>query len=494
MGRYRHPERRADGAGDRPVYHNFSLSMDEFMAEFYATVVSEGAWIAKVPEAWKSYLGSLQPIFVHVDTTQGYWMPMYLPLAGAARGLFQYFGIHFWTNAVVSGLALGFLWSCLRQVFPEQRNGALFILALMATSPQMLVTGMSSYAMPLHLLFSLIWLDLYMRDRPWSHGLAGAVGFVATGLHQIHVHPFFAFVFCAYLLYRRRWTVSAYYLAVYAAAGLFWLYWQDIAFWLADLDVTLQATRFDVKGFGAKILWQLGTHSYFDVMSWLFNFGKLLSWQNLAILPLVLVGIWKVRSAPIIVKLALLSIVISLLPYIFFAPRQGHGWGYRYVHHLFGNFAILALFGLVWLRAHVPQPIWHRLRNGLLILGIAATLMFVPLRFFQAERFLSPFADATAHIRSLDVDVAIVDTRNIHLSADLLRNDPWLRNRPVIVSLTNAIDLRQLADICKRRSLHIVRYEELKKYGIRLWGWAERQGTIGWNFTEKHLKKAGCLR
>ena len=146
--------------GDRaPVYHNFSLSMDEFMAEFYATVVSEGAWIAKVPEAWKSYLGSLQPIFracgynarlLDADVfAPGRCGPRPVSIFWHTF-LDQCGGFPVW-RSVFSGPA------CVR-FFPEQRNGALFILALMATSPQMLVTGMSSYAMPLHLLFSLIWL------------------------------------------------------------------------------------------------------------------------------------------------------------------------------------------------------------------------------------------------------------------------------------------------------------------------------------------------
>ena len=274
---------------------------------------------------------------------------------------------------------------------------------------------------------------------------------------------------------------------------MFWINWQTIAFWLADLDVALYVTRFDVKGLGEKILWQLEGRSYFDVVFWIFNFGKAMSWQNLAILPLVLVGVWKIRQAPIMVQLALLSIVVYLLPYVLMAPRQGHGWGYRYLHPVLGNVAILAMFGLTWLQSHLAQVNWYRLRNGLLIAALGATLFFVPLRFFQAERFIAPFADATAYIRALDVDIAVVDTRNIRLSADLLRNDPWLRNRPVIVSLTNAIDLEYLADICSRPDLQLVRYEDLKKYGIELWGWAKRQGPSGWNFTEKDLKEAGCM-
>ena len=121
-------------AASGPVYRHLPLWMDEIMAEFYVTIVAEGAGIAKVSDNWKHYLGSLQPIFMHVNTEHGYLMPMYLPLAAAIRAAFMYFGASFWTGAVVSGLALCFLWSCLRRIFPEHKTGALFIMALMATS------------------------------------------------------------------------------------------------------------------------------------------------------------------------------------------------------------------------------------------------------------------------------------------------------------------------------------------------------------------------
>ena len=226
-------------------------------------------------------------------------------------------------------------------------------------------------------------------DRPWSHGLAGAVGFVATGLHQIHVHPFFAFVFCAYLLYRRRWTVSAYYLAVLcgppACSGSIG---RIIAFWLADLDVTLQATRFDVKGFGAKILWQLGNAFLFRRDELAVQFRQAVELAEFS------------HSAPgsgrdLESQERADHRQIGTLEHrhiasaVYFLLRRGRATA--------GVIAMCIIYSAIspfwpssaWFGCApmCRNPFWHRLRNGLLILGIAATLMFVPLRFFQAERF-----------------------------------------------------------------------------------------------------------
>ena len=59
---------------------------------------------------------------------------------------------------------------------------------LLASSPQFLITSMTSYAMSAYLALNLLWLWLFLRDTPRAHLAAMTVGFAACGLHQLIFH------------------------------------------------------------------------------------------------------------------------------------------------------------------------------------------------------------------------------------------------------------------------------------------------------------------
>jgi hypothetical protein len=57
------------------------------------------------------------------------------------------------------------------------------------------------------------------------------------------------------------------------------------------------------------------------------------------------------------------------------------------------------------------------------------------LRAWQAESFVRPFARTGAAMRALPADIVAFDPRDAWYSADLIRNDPFLEEQPLIVSL-----------------------------------------------------------
>ena len=93
---------------------------------------------------------------------------------------------------------------------------ALIAAALLGTSSQLIVMAMTAYAMPAHLAFNLAWLWLFLRGGKAGHAGAIAVGFLATGLHQLVFHPLFVAPFILRLLFHRRWGLAALYIVAYA--------------------------------------------------------------------------------------------------------------------------------------------------------------------------------------------------------------------------------------------------------------------------------------
>jgi hypothetical protein len=63
-----------------------------------------------------------------------------------------------------------------------------------------------------------------------------------------------------------------------------------------------------------------------------------------------------------------------------------------------------------------------------------ALVVQVPLRFWQGERFIRPYAAAYRHVLSRPADVVIVQFDSVWYGRDLVRNDPYLRGQPVVLA------------------------------------------------------------
>src|SRR5262249_8834667 len=132
-------------------------------------------------------------------------------------------------------------WAVARRLWPERPSLALMAAALLGTSSQLIVTGMTAYAMPAHLALNLAWLWLFLRGGRLGHAGALIVGFFTCGIHQVVFHPVFAAPFILQLWLDRRWALAALYTAAYGAFGLFWIEYYPIA--LAVSGVTAAAAK-----------------------------------------------------------------------------------------------------------------------------------------------------------------------------------------------------------------------------------------------------------
>src|SRR6478672_3632184 len=160
------------------------------------------------------------------------------------------------------------------------------------------------------------------------------------------------------------------------------------------------------------------------------NLSLLFTWHAPLFGALAAVGVWQARKlGPLMTDIAL-GVALTLGFYLFFPLTQGHGWGYRYAYQVLGSLALLAAAGTPSLVAAVGA----RRAQALLVASFATALVVqVPLRFWQGERFIRPYAAAYRHLASRPARVVLVQEGSIWYGRDLIRNDPYLRG-PVVLA------------------------------------------------------------
>ncbi|MCB9948062.1 MAG: hypothetical protein H6842_09575 [Rhodospirillaceae bacterium] len=451
-------------AGSWLVFAGHPLAMDEFMALFQARALQGGALIPALPADWADFAEALQPIFLRHDPTLGVWSPDYRPGNAAIVALFGAVHLAPLAEPLMAGASVALVAWLARRTWPEERHLPIIAAALLAASPQLLVTAMTPYSMTAHLFFNLAWVVLHVRDDRAGHAGALAVGFLAIGLHQVHVHPAFILPFMLSLLWRRRVWLAALYASAYAAFLLFWLFWRDIAMALEGLPHSVGVG--DGGYLAEGLLRRLRSHSLADIHMWLGNLGRFVAWQNLALLPLAVAGLAQLRRAPWLVRMLAWGCLTSLLPYLLLMPYQGHGWGYRYLHVCLGSFALIAAYGWVALKRDLAPASARRTAAALVAAAAIGVVVGVPLRAVQAHRFAHPFAEAQAYVERLPVDAVLIDTAAIWYGTDLVRNDPFLRNTPKLMAVGQLTD-GQLETLCRDRDVAFVGLADLSALGLR---------------------------
>lgn len=469
-------------AGTYLIFGGYPLSMDEFLATFDAKFLREGMLVAPLPEEWRDFASALQPVFVLKAESGLAWASTYLPGNAAVRGAFSWFGDPAFTNPALAALSILLLYGVARQLEPQDRSFATLAVLLMVTSAQFLIMAMTPYAMTGHLALNLAWLWLAQRNRPWSHVLAVLVSFLATGLHQMVFHPLFVAPFLVYFWVIGRRRAALCYAVLIAACAIFWLsYWSlaiDVAALPAGTTLGLLDRIQDMMGHAIQPR---------SLVFTIDNFLRLLTWQNPLLLLLVFAALLALRQQPRIVYALLGGAGVTLAMLIVLMPYQGHGWGYRYLHGFLGSFALVAAYGWRTLAAGAPELV-HRLRH-LLMASVALSLaVLLPLRAYQAYSFTRPYARAQAAIEQSRADIVIIDPAGRYFSEDLVRNDPFLGNRPLIMR-AGRIDARRLPELCGRYAVEVVTSASPQLAGL------ERVNGSAQEVRDRRLEKfvkAGC--
>lgn len=444
------------------VFSRYPLSLDEFWARFDTQIFARGAIMAPLPEAWRALGGALQPMWRLETVGDSHWASTYLPVNAALRALFSLAHAEALASAAWAALACACTWSVARKLWPERPDASVVAVVLMAASSQVLVTAMTPYAMSAHLALNMAWLVLFLDDRPWARLGAVAVGFLACGLHQLVFHPLFVAPFILELWLTRRWKAAALYTGAYAVICLFWtLYW-------AMAMGAAHAQPASASGAGAAFFVSRVEQLFYDFDPLGFglmakNLLRLIAWQHPLFLPLVLAALPGAAVSKGPLRPLVWGVALTLVAMFILLPAQGMGWGYRYVHGLLGGLALLGAQG--WLRlTERGEPV---LRSAFAITTAVALFVLLPLHLWQAHAYVSPYAHADAAIHGADADVVIVDPTGLRYGIDLVRNDPFLEQRPKVLDLEH-LDEAAIARLCASGSVALFEEADGRAVGVPL--------------------------
>lgn len=430
------------------AHHNFNLAGDEFIPVFQARIFLEGQILAPISAADLPFAQALQPVFVFVDTVHGLWGSHYGPVYAAMLAGAELLGSASVLNPALAALAALATYRVIRRLRPDHPIAALIGAGALAASPQFIAMSGSGFSFPAHLALNMCWLACFLCGRARGHLAAMAIGVLALGLHQVHVHSMFVAPFGLALLLGafpgRGWALV--YGVVYGTAMVMWMMWPELA-------VALQSGDWSAL---PRDPWQ-----YRYLQGWSPGIGpapvtapplphgpvfavamaRFALWLSPALLILFCMGAVSWRRLGTAEKLCVVSVALSVAFRWLFMPDQMHGWGYRYLHPWLGAMAVVAAAAC----AAPPGAVDPRrlMRFGMLLIAVSAVLL-VPWRLAQVEAKMAPRARAQLWLQSLDADTVAIDTEALWFGRDLVRNDPFLRNRPRLLMLD-----RQTAQVLK---------------------------------------------
>jgi hypothetical protein len=429
------------------------LSRDEQMANFDAYIFSHGKLFWPIPEQWRPYADALNQTFILPIGDHEAWVSNYLPINAAMRAAVGTIADPALTSPLLVGVGALALWRVSHRLWPDSGSARAVALILYAGSSQVILTGMTAYAMTAHLALNLVWLALFLQDRRASHVGAILIGFLATGLHQPIFHPLVVLPFMWMLFRERRWQLMLSYGFGYALICVFWLAWP---IWISSHGVGPAPIQGDT---GASFLQRLSHILRIPNVesAWLtsLNLLRFVSWQHLLLMPLLGVGIWIKWSTEAVVRALAAGLAITVIVVAVLLPYQGHGWGYRYLHGIVGNACLLGAYGFDAMRGNGQS-----LRRAMAYASAVTFLVFIPLRAYMANKMVAPYANAAGAVAASGADVAIVDDMAVPFGQDLVLNRPDLSNAPVFL-LASMLKPQAITDLCGRDTTMFVGGEEL---------------------------------
>ena len=437
------------GAGTWGIMHALPFSMDEYVAAFQSHIFAAGRVAVSLPEEWRQFGRALNPVFVVYDGPTHTWLSSYWPLYGALRSLFLRVGADRLLNPALAALSVPLVYACARRLWPDDKVRAWTAVGFLVLSSQFLFMSMTGYSMPAHLAANLLWIYAFSRGDRAGWLSAPIVGVVALGLHNPVPHALFAAPFLLQLVLMRRWAWTAYFAVVYLAGIAAWLAW-------AQFVTTISVGGGLLDMFATPGLTMLGVQEL--------SLTLILSWQT-PLLAVLLIWVALARGSLTTTEQCLaLGIVLSFGFFLFYPLTQGHGWGYRYTYPVLGNMALLGASGMARMGAALGRRTTQRL---LLASTLVTVFVQLPLRAWQIERYVRPFARAHDYVAHIDADVVIVDPTTSWYGIDLIRNDPLLRNRPKVLSAyyLRPADKRALAARFGDR-VHMLQASELAPLGV----------------------------
>jgi len=453
-------------SGSHVVYHNFALSMDEFLTVFQAKIFNQGALLLPIDEQWRIFARALQPLWVLFSPDTTSWVSSYYPVNALLHSIFLPFTQAHLASVLMAAASIYLLSSITVKCLGKQHNAVFIAVILLALSPQFLITAMTPYAMTAHLFFNLLWLFFFMRAGKIAVSFSLITGFLAIGLHQVHNFPAFVLPFIILLFIQRKRLLFVIHSLTYAAGLIFWIWWKGAYLPILETVPTVGSDASTFQHFINSIIKTTSRHDWTDLIAWPINFLRFISWQHLLLFPLLVSAYYYRKQMNPMTRAMVWSVILSLVPYIIAMPIQGHGWGYRYLHGLLGNITLLAVFGWIQLQENTSdRKDLTKISTIFVASSLTMLLLVLPIRSFQTEAIVGAFSNSMKHIYSQQEDVVLIDSQSIWYGIDLVRNEPNLSNKPKVM-LINSLTENGLKLLCSKHSVRLVTLKDLTSYGM----------------------------
>lgn len=440
------------------VFHGYSPSRDEVMAEMAGAYFAAGRIGWPVPAEWLPHARAMMPEFYSPYGAGQTWTSIYLPVHAAIRAVFVKAGDGDLASPVMLGVGLVALWDVARRLFPRRPDARAVVMILALTSVQLLATGMTPYAMTSHFALNMVWLALVLRGGKLAGTAAAIVLILAVGLHQWHFPILFAGPFLLWLFWSRRWRMALVQVGALSVGVLIWAkLWPMLLAHLLGPPVggaARGAPEVDDKVaslFGRLNKWQP-----------LLNIGRLMAWNNVLMLPLGALSLARLpRSIAGWVREPTILFPLWGTVAIGFATAlyQGYGWGFRYMHGSLGALFLLAGYGWTILSPEGRRPLRLIWAAGVISLVAAAW------QLVTTEQHVRPYARTLAAMRASRADAVLVDLRGGYFMTDLVRFQEGRQTRPVIMAL-GMMDDEEVRALCTRHSVAIMDHGQFWALGV----------------------------
>ncbi len=423
--------------------HNHPLAGDEHIALFQARAFAAGHLTGKFPRDLVSHLIPL--------TYQQRWLivggdgsvaSIYWPGYALILAPFTLIGAPWACNPLLASLSLVLLSKTASKLTSDPRAGGWAILFALA-SPGFVGLAISYFSMTAHLFFNLLFAWLLLERTRSRLVAAGVVGSIALVLSNPVPHLLFALPWVLWIGRqpggrRQLIALGAGYAPLALTLGLGW--W----IFLRQLQGDTGALPYLPDG---DLLHQLENLIWYLLLEFrkVFTFPgsdtlnkrigeqvRLWSWAVPGLPLLALAGWWVLGRRVAELHLFALSLLATLLGYLFVSFDQGYGWGARYIDPAWSALPILASAAMVHAEQSKPG---RDLKNYVARLALYSLVFATALRLFQIRLFMTEQLALRPQFDRRAREIVFIAENPDYYTQDFVQNDPFLRN-PVIFMMS----------------------------------------------------------
>jgi hypothetical protein len=422
--------------GTLKIYQNHPLSMDEYAPLFQSRIFAAGHLTGQVPPDLLDFVvpPENQNFFLNISRATGQVTSSYWPGFALLLTPFTILGISWACNAVLSGLTLIVLNRLALRLFGTIEAAGLVMLLTMA-SPVFFADGISFYSMTSHMLANALFALLLLEPSTKRLVAAGVVGSIALSLHNPVPHVLFAIPWFVWLAtqdkpFGKLVALCAGYLPLSLVIVVGWFVFSGH---LVHDGAPATSGVGSMSNVATAFAWPDARLFYARAV----GLAKVLLWAAPCVFILAFAGAWSGRRDSRLVTLAA-SGLLTFVGFLFVAPDQGHGWGFRYFHSAWLVLPVLTTAFIVSIspelrvgRTEAPAKEGTETRAFVVACALLSLVFGVGLRASQIREFVNDQLGQLPRYTGTEPRVVVIEADKGFYALDLVQNDPFLRDSVV---------------------------------------------------------------